>query len=36
MYWEQILLILWGAIGGAVLMAVMGFAWGGWITECIK
>jgi hypothetical protein len=23
---------LWGAIGGAVLCAIVGFAWGGWVT----
>ena len=23
---------LWGAVGGAVLLALVGFAWGGWMT----
>jgi hypothetical protein len=23
---------LWGAIGGALLCAIVGFAWGGWVT----
>ena len=23
---------LWGAVGGAVLCAVVGFSWGGWVT----
>lgn len=23
---------LWGAAGGAVLMAIVGFTWGGWVT----
>ena len=24
--------ILWGAVGGAVLCAIVGFTWGGWVT----
>jgi len=24
---------LWGAVGGAVALAIVGFAWGGWLTE---
>ena len=24
--------ILWGAAGGAVMLAVVGFMWGGWVT----
>ena len=24
--------VIWGAIGGAVLCAVVGFSWGGWVT----
>ena len=24
--------ILWGAVGGAVVLAVVGFMWGGWVT----
>lgn len=23
---------LWGAVAGAVLMAIVGFSWGGWVT----
>jgi hypothetical protein len=23
---------LWGAAGGAILLAIIGFAWGGWLT----
>ena len=23
---------LWGAVGGAVLLAIVGFTWGGWVT----
>jgi alpha/beta superfamily hydrolase len=23
---------LWGAVGGAVLLAIVGFSWGGWVT----
>ncbi len=23
---------LWGAVGGAVLCAIVGFSWGGWVT----
>ncbi len=23
---------IWGAVGGAVLLATVGFAWGGWVT----
>jgi hypothetical protein len=23
---------LWGALGGAVAMAIVGFSWGGWVT----
>lgn len=23
---------LWGAVGGAVLLAIVGFSWGGWMT----
>jgi hypothetical protein len=32
MRWEQIKLGLWSAIGGAVLLAIIGFSWGGWVT----
>ena len=24
---------LWGAVGGAVAMAIVGFSWGGWVTQ---
>ena len=24
--------MLWGAVGGAVIVAVLGFTWGGWVT----
>ncbi|WP_298828007.1 hypothetical protein [uncultured Piscinibacter sp.] len=23
---------LWGAVGGAILLAIVGFSWGGWLT----
>ena len=23
---------LWGALGGAIVLAIIGFAWGGWVT----
>ena len=23
---------LWGAVGGAVVLAIVGFSWGGWVT----
>ena len=23
---------LWGAVGGAIVLAVVGFSWGGWVT----
>ena len=32
MDWEKIKPGLWGAAGGAVVLAVIGFAWGGWVT----
>ena len=32
MDWEKIKLGSWSAIGGAVLLAVVGFNWGGWVT----
>ncbi len=31
MNWEKIKLGLWGAIGGAIVLAIVGFAWGGWV-----
>src|SRR5215210_3451598 len=24
---------LWGAVGGAVVLAILGFTWGGWVTK---
>lgn len=32
MNWEKIKTGLWGAIGGAIVLAIVGFAWGGWVT----
>ena len=32
MNWEKIKPGLWGAIGGAIVLAIVGFAWGGWVT----
>jgi hypothetical protein len=32
MSWEKIKLGLWSAIGGAILLAIVGFSWGGWVT----
>ena len=29
---EKIKLVAWGAIGGAIVLAIIGFAWGGWVT----
>ena len=31
MNWEEIKTALWGAIGGAIVLAIVGFAWGGWV-----
>ncbi len=31
MNWEKIKTALWGAIGGAIVLAIVGFAWGGWV-----
>jgi hypothetical protein len=33
MDWDKIKLGFWSAIGGAVLLAVIGFNWGGWVTH---
>jgi hypothetical protein len=30
--WEKIKTTLWGAVGGAIVLAIVGFAWGGWVT----
>ena len=32
MDWEKVKLGLWGAAGGAVVLAIVGFNWGGWVT----
>jgi len=32
MRWEQIKLGLWSAVDGTVLLAIIGFSWGGWVT----
>ncbi len=32
MNWEKIKTALWGAIGGAIVLTIIGFAWGGWVT----
>jgi uncharacterized protein (DUF697 family) len=32
MDWEKIKLGSWSAVGGAILLAVVGFNWGGWVT----
>lgn len=29
---EKIKLGLWSAVGGAILVAIVGFSWGGWVT----
>lgn len=29
---EKIKLLVWGAIGGAIVLAIIGFALGGWVT----
>ena len=32
MNWEEIKPVFWGAIGGAIALSIVGFAWGGWVT----
>ena len=32
MDWERIKPVLWGAVGGAIVLAIVGFNWGGWVT----
>jgi hypothetical protein len=32
MSWEKMKLGFWSAIGGAILVAIVGFNWGGWVT----
>ena len=33
MDWEQIKPVLWGAVAGAIVLAIVGFNWGGWVTS---
>lgn len=33
MNFETIKAPLWGAVGGAIALAVVGFSWGGWVTS---
>ena len=33
MDWEKVKPVLWGAAGGAIVLAIIGFAWGGWVTD---
>ena len=33
MNWGKIKLGLWSALGGAIVLAIIGFAWGGWVTR---
>ena len=33
MDWEKIKPVLWGAVGGAMVLAIVGFNWGGWVTS---
>lgn len=33
MNWEKIKLGLGSAIGGAIVIAIIGFSWGGWVTS---
>ena len=30
--WEEIKPALFGAVGGGIVLAIIGFAWGGWVT----
>lgn len=32
MDWQKIKLGCWSAVGGAILAAIVGFNWGGWVT----
>ncbi len=32
MNWEKIKQGLWGAVGGAIVLAIIGFTFGGWVT----
>jgi len=31
MNWEKITVGIWSAIGGAIVLAIIGFTWGGWV-----
>jgi len=33
MGWQKIKVGFWSAIGGAILLAIVGFSWGGWVTS---
>ncbi len=33
MDWDEVKLGFWSAVGGAILLAVVGFKWGGWVTS---
>ncbi len=33
MDWDKIKLGFWSAVGGAILTAIVGFNWGGWVTS---
>ncbi len=32
MNWEKIKTALWGAVGGGIVLAIIGFSWAGWVT----
>ena len=32
MNWEKITLGSWSVVGGAIVLAIVGFSWGGWVT----
>ena len=32
MNWQKFKLGFWSAIGGAIVLAIIGFKWGGWVT----
>ena len=32
MNWDKIKVGFWSAIGGAIVLAIVGFNWGGWVT----
>jgi len=32
MNWEKIKVGFWSAMGGAIVLAIVGFNWGGWVT----